>query len=66
MKYRRRKLGKNRTTKYLLKLKNSRNPIIMGQIGFYYVDQACKEIGVFYYIGENFQKKGYAGEAMVL
>ena len=48
---------------FTIKLKNQGNPIIMGQIGFYYVDQTYKEIGVFYYIGENFQKKGYAGEA---
>ena len=48
---------------FTIKLKNSGNPIIMGQIGYYYVAQTCKEIGILYYIGENFQKKGYAGEA---
>ena len=43
--------------------KDDEKAIPMGQIGFYYVDRTCKEIGVFYYIGEDFQKKGYAGEA---
>ena len=51
------------TVSFTIKLKNSGNPIIMGQIGYYYVDNTYKEIGIFYYIGENFQKKGYAGEA---
>ena len=48
---------------FTIKIKNDQNPIPIGQIGFYYIDQTCKEIGIFYYIGENFQKKGYAKEA---
>ena len=55
----------NNSVSFTIKLKNDGNPIIMGQIGFYYVDLTCKEIGIFYYIGENFQKKGYAGEAAI-
>ena len=53
------------TCSFTIKLKdnNSRYPIIMGQIGFFYTDQTSREIAIFYYIGEEFQKKGYAGEA---
>ena len=50
---------------FTIKLKNNGNPIPMGQIGFFYVDQTCKEIAIFYFIGENFQQKGYAGEAAI-
>ena len=48
---------------FTIKKKNNGNPIPIGQIGFYFLDQSCKEISVFYYIGEEYQKKGYAGEA---
>ena len=48
---------------FTIKIKDKEKPIPIGQIGFHYVDQSCKEIGIFYYIGEKFQKKGYAGEA---
>ena len=48
---------------FSIKLKGYPYPIIVGQIGFYYVNPSCNEIGIFYFIGENFQKKGYAAEA---
>ena len=46
---------------FTIKLKQSF--IQIGLIGFYYVDLTCKEIGIFYLIGEEYQKKGYASEA---
>ena len=49
------------TCSFSIKLKPDK--IIIGQIGFYYTDYTCKEIGIFYYIGEDYQKRGYAGEA---
>ena len=48
---------------FTIKLKGYSYHIPIGQIGFYYADPSCKEIGIFYYIGENYQKKGYAAEA---
>ena len=48
---------------FTIKLKNDGNEIPMGQIGFFYTDTSCKEIAIFYYIGEEFQRKGFAGEA---
>lgn len=48
---------------FTIKLKNNGNPIVIGQIGFFYTDKTCREIAIYYYIGEEFQKKGYAGEA---
>ena len=49
---------------FTIKLKTESNQkIIIGQIGFYFADKKCKEIGVFYFLGENYQKKGYATEA---
>ena len=48
---------------FTIKLKNNGSPIPMGQIGFFYTDPSSKEIAIFYYIGEEFQRKGYAGEA---
>ena len=50
---------------FTIKLKSNGNPIPMGQIGFYYVDYTCKEIAIFYFIGEKFQQRGYAGEAAI-
>ena len=47
---------------FTIKLKNENRKGI-GQIGFYYTNQSCIEIGIFYYIDKNYQKKGYAGEA---
>ncbi len=47
---------------FTIKLKNE-NLIQIGKIGFYYVDKTLKEIGIFYFIGEEYQKKGYASEA---
>ena len=55
----------NYTVSFTIKLKTNSTPIQIGQIGYYYVDYTCNEIGVFYFIGENYQKKGYASEAAV-
>ena len=52
------------TINFTIKLKtDNSNNIPIGQIGFYYVYKNCDEIGIFYYIGEEYQKKGYATEA---
>ena len=53
------------TVSFSIKLKdnNSKYPTVMGQIGFFYTDQSLKEIAIFYYIGEEYQRKGYAAEA---
>ena len=52
---------------FTIKLKpnpeNSYKDIPIGQIGFYYANYTCQEIGIFYYLGEEYQKKGYATEA---
>ena len=48
---------------FVIKLKDNSNYIPIGQIGFYYVNNNCEEIGVFYYIDQKYQKKGYATEA---
>ena len=52
---------------FTIKLKaNPENPdknIPIGQIGYYYVNFSLEEIGIFYYLGEEYQKKGYASEA---
>ena len=48
---------------FTIKIKNNGNPIPIGLIGFFYVDYTCKEISIYYFIGEDYQKKGYAGEA---
>ena len=50
---------------FTIKIKNNGNPIPIGQVAFFYMDNTCKEIAIFYYIGEDFQKKGYAGEACI-
>lgn len=49
---------------YSIKLK-SKNKLIIGQIGFYFSGKNYEEMSVFYYIGEMFQKQGYATEAAV-
>lgn len=53
------------TVSFTIKLKTNTTPIPIGQIGYYYADYTSKEIGVFYYIDENYHKKGYASEAAV-
>ena len=55
----------NNSVSFTIKIKNENsNPIVIGQIGFYYIDKInFKDIGVFYFIGEEYQRKGYAGEA---
>ena len=50
---------------FTIKLKTEPNIIPIGQIGFYYVNYSCQEIGIFYYLGEEYQKKGYASEAAI-
>ena len=42
---------------FTIKIKNNGNPIPIGQVAFFYMDNTCKEIAIFYYIGEDFQKK---------
>ena len=51
----------NNNVCFTIKLKDNLIPI--GLIGFYYADYTCNQIGVFYFIGEKYQKKGYASEA---
>ena len=51
------------TVSFTIKLKAIPNPIPIGQIGFYYTDRTYRDIGIFYFIGDTFQKKGYAAEA---
>ena len=48
---------------FTIKLKSTTNLIPIGQIGYYYADKDYKEIGIFYFIGEEYQRKGYAAEA---
>ena len=50
---------------FTIKLKMDSNIIPIGQIGFYYVNHSVEEIGIFYYLGEEYQKKGYASEAAI-